>query len=449
MHSTIRRYNTDISTRSASYRTSDDSQDSQSTAPTLYTARPSLLHAHTDKPVFSETYGVSPATTYSSYCPRSSAETYRSEASQEDLFEEPETYDPEYDVPEYQVTEDVSTNLRPSTPSDFAELFPTSRKMYIRHDDSTWDGNMNVRVDTEDIRSQSKANVQLFHLKMQDLKNRDFSLRRYERSSGREVCHSTRKYVKQSEHRPGLTRSMSNAFANITRTKPVFQRTSSTQSSRNSISVRRQDSGYGSEQGDDEVGEFMSEKRSSVKIPTNTTKLDFSNYAQVEVTRRGAKSSKRYEFEYWGSLYKWKRIVEKVGAGKVVSYHLFKGDGGPALVHIIPELRTMHQIEVEEAAGGWMPPCYMRISDKSILEALNDVADVVVATGLIALIDDSIKRRFHTKPRSRQVAVPLTQLKMDFVGPKVMVDHIFKRENSGGSLKQGSPLKNASPLAAS
>ena len=73
---------------------------------------------------------------------------------------------------------------------------------------------------------------------------------------------------------------------------------------------------------------------------------------------------------------------------------------------------------------------------------------VVVATGLIALVDDCIKRRFHTKPRSRQVAVPLTQLKMDFVGPKVMVEHMFKRRNSGGSSKQGSPLKYASPIAA-
>ena len=73
---------------------------------------------------------------------------------------------------------------------------------------------------------------------------------------------------------------------------------------------------------------------------------------------------------------------------------------------------------------------------------------VIVATGLIALVDDSIKRHFHRKPKTRQVALPLTQLKMDFVGPKVMVEHIFKRRNSGDSSKQGSPLKYANPIAA-
>jgi len=379
MPSTIRRCNTDVSSRSTGSRTSDDSQDSQSTAPTLYSPRPSLVHAQTDAPIYSGAYVVSPATTYSSYYPRSSAETYKSEASQEDLFEEPEVYDPEYDVPEYQINEEVESNTRPSTTLDFADFFPTSRKLYIRHDDTTWDGNMNLRVDTEDTHSKHKANVQLFHMKLQDLKNRDFSLRRYERSSGREVCHSSRKYLKPSEQRPGLTRSMSNAFANIARTKPDFKRTNSTastQSSRSETPARRQDSGYGSTpEEDDEVGEFMSEKQSSAKISTNTTKLEFSNYAQIDVKRCGAKSSKRYEFEYWGSTYTWKRVTEKDGAGKAVSYHLFKGESSRAVAHIVPEMRSLHQIEVEEAAGGWVPPCFMWISDKSVLEALTDVAE--------------------------------------------------------------------------
>jgi len=94
-----------------------------------------------------------------------------------------------------------------------------------------------------------------------------------------------------------------------------------------------------------------------------------------------------------------------------------------------------------------VPPCFMWISDKSVLEALTDVADIIVATGLIALVDDSIKRHFHAEPRPRQVAVPLTQLKMDFVTPKVMVEHMFKRRNSGGSSKQGSRLKYANSIA--
>jgi len=246
---------------------------------------------------------------------------------------------------------------------------------------------------------------------------------------------------------------VSNAFATIRGGKPEFKRTNSgfsTHSSKSSRSVRRQDSGYGSEE--DEID--LSSSKSSVQLPTNTTKLEFSNYAHVEVKRRGAKSSKRYEFEYWGYAYTWKRVTEKDGQGKAVSYHLFKNDGGPAVAHIVPEMRSSSEIQEEEAAGGWVPPCSMWISDRSVMEALSDVADVIVATGLIALVDDCIKRRFHSKPRTHQLSVPLTPLKMDmeFVGPRAMYEHMFKRRNSGGSTKEreqrGSPLKYTSPVAA-
>jgi len=398
--------------------------------------------------VYEKPYDLSPATTY---YPRSSTETYASGASQEDIFEEPETYDPEYDVPEYNVREEVETNLRPSTPSDFANYFPSSKRLFIRHDDTTYDGNMNLRVDIEDSHSKRKSNVQLFHMRMHDLKKREFSLRRYERQSGREVCHSSRKYTTPAaEKRPAaLTRSVSNAFASIRGGKPEFKRTNSGLSGHSSKTVReirRQDSGYGSSNDEAEDTDSFSSK-SSIQIPTNTTKLEFSNYAQVEVKRRGAKSSKRYEFEYWGYSYTWKRVTEKDGQGKAVSYHLFKGEGGPAVAHIVPEMRSPSQIRAEDAAGGWVPPCSMWISDKSVLEALTDVADVIIATGLISLVDDCIKRRFHTKPR-HQVNLPLTPLKVDmeFVGPKALVEHMFKRRNSSNSTKdrdqqRGSPLR--------
>ena len=77
----------------------------------------------------------------------------------------------------------------PATPRDFAELFPSGRRLSIHHDDSTVDGNMNLRVDTlvETEWSDQKENLTLFHLKMNDLKSRDCSLRRYCRDSGREV----------------------------------------------------------------------------------------------------------------------------------------------------------------------------------------------------------------------------------------------------------------------
>lgn len=312
------------------------------------------------------------------YFARSSVDTYASGASEEELFLEPESYEPDssdYNVSEYR--EVVETDLRPTNPSDFADYFPSTNRLYIRHDDTTFDGNMNLRVDTEGT-GRRKENVQLFHLRMQDLKKREFSLRRYERSSGREVCHSARKYAKSAEQRPPLTRSMSNAFASIR--KPDFKRTNSimsTHSQKSAGGIKRQDSGYGGSVHEDdiEVADFMSDlKLKSPSIPTNTTKLEFSNYAQIEVKRRGSKNNKRYEFHYWGYKYTWKRVAEKYAEGKAVSYHLHKGEG-QAIAHIVPELRSPTQIRMEEVAGGWVPPCSMWISDTSVVEALTDVAE--------------------------------------------------------------------------
>lgn len=450
MQRTIRRYKTDISTSTRSSRRSDESQESQSTAPTQYTgsSRPSIHHAATDRPVYwHPQYDISPCAT--SYA-RSSTETYASTvASTADFEEELDSYDPEYDVPEYR--EVFESDVRPSNPSNFADFFPTTKRMYIRHDDTTYDGNMNLRVDTE---TRRKGTVQLFHLRMQDLKKREFSLRRYERSSGREVCHSARKYVKPATERPPLTKSMSSAFASIR--KPDFKRADSTisQRSSNSTQPRRQDSGYGTDdEFDDERPRSAHDKK--LPIPTNTTKLEFSNYAQVEVKRRGTKASKHYDFEYWGHSYTWKRITEKDGDGKAVSYHLYKGDSPHAIAHIVPEMRSPSQIMDEEAAGGWVPPCSLWISDKSLLEAVTDVCDIVVATGLITLVDDCIKRRFHTKQKfTAQVSVPLTPLKydMEFTTPRAMVEQMFKRRNSGSSAKEreqrNSPLRYTNAVKA-
>lgn len=217
-------------------------------------------------------------------------------------------------------------------------------------------------------------------------------------------------------------------------------------------SPKRQDSGYASnseDEEDDEVDSFMSSSKASLPIPTNTTKLEFSNYALVDVKRRGAKSHKRYEFEYWGSTYTWKRVSTKDGTGKSISFHLIKDDNGPAIAHIVPELRSRSQIRAEEEAGGWVPPCSMWISDERVMSALTDVADVIVATGLIALVDDCIKSHFNPKPKhTRHISVPLTPLKMDFeyVGPKALVEHVFRRrgsEDRDGQVHGQSPLRRA------
>lgn len=348
---------TSISTSHQSLR----SQDSRSTASTSI-----------------RSYDPSPL---GAYHPRTSTETYASTvASLEELCEEPESFDADYEVPEYRdvVTE---TDLRPTNPQDFADYFPSTRRLFIKHDDTSSDGNLNLRVDTEVSASgRRKENVQLFHMRMYDLKKREFSLRRYERSSGREVCHSSRKYTKPAaEQRPAFTRSMSTAFATLRR--PDFKRTNSglsTHSQKSRKNMRRQDSGYAShDEEEGEIEDFLTEQKpGGIPIPTNTTRLEFSNYAQVEVERRGKKSSsKRYEFEYWGHTYTWRRTVEKDGAEKAVSYHLYKGDDEYSIAHIIPELRSATEMRDEAAVGGWVPPCSMWISDKGILEALTDVAE--------------------------------------------------------------------------
>jgi hypothetical protein len=379
MDRSIRRHNTDPSHSSKGFsRRSDESYNSQSTAPTsLYdnsprpSTRPSLQHAvtTTSKPYFASYESeVSPAT--SSHA-RSSSSTCAS--TTEYVYDEPETYE---EVPEYK-QEIIESVARASTPQDFAQLFPSQRRLCIRHDDTTEDGNMNLRVDTEVIEYQYRTQVQLFHLRMHDLKARQFSLRRYCRESGREVCHSSRRYAKPASERPGIQRSVSNALASF-RGKPEIKRTNSGGSLKHN--PVRQDSGYASnsdEEEDDDVDSFMSSesKSKSTAIPTNTTKLEFSNYAQVDVKRRGTKSNKRYEFEYWGSNYTWKRVCKKDSAGKSISFHLIKDDSGPPIAHIVPELRSHSQIRAEEEAGGWVPPCSMWISDERVLSALTDVAE--------------------------------------------------------------------------
>lgn len=380
MPTLTRKYNTVISTSSRSSHRSDESYESHSTAPTSVadSPRPSLQHAYTSGSRHSYDADPTPAVAFN---PRSSAATYASTiASVEDLFDEPEEYDNlEYDLPEYEYKQEpveAETEIRASTPQDFADYFPSQRRLFIRHDETTSDGNMNLRVDTEVVKGRKRTQIQLFHLRMHELKAREFSLRRYCRDSGREVCHSTRRYQKPSQ-RPALQRSMSNAF-NSLRSRPEFKRTNSGSSAKSF--PKRQDSGYASNDEEDyfdadDVDTFMNASKHNVQIPTNTTKLEFSNYAQIDVKRRGAKGSKRYEFEYWGSTYQWKRVSEKDGARKAISYHLVKDDSSKPIAHIVPELQSPAQIAVEENAGGWVPPCSLWISDPSVLTALTDVAE--------------------------------------------------------------------------
>ena len=60
----------------------------------------------------------------------------------------------------------------------------------------------------------------------------------------------------------------------------------------------------------------------------------------------------------------------------------------------------------------------------------------MVATGLMALVDDCIKRRFHSK-QSTQLHIPLLRnasfkMNMEYVGPRRLIDEVFHRTQRHG-----------------
>ena len=258
-----------------------------------------------------------------------------------------------------------------SSPEEFAEYFPSMQTFSIRHDPTTNDGNMNLRIDTEAQKLDGgKIDLQLFHLRMYDLKRREFSLRRYSRDSGREVCRSSRKYTKPSVIlRPGLPRSMSNAFSSLL--------SKSESKTSTMTSLVRHDSGYDSFHEDDIVEDIACQPprpSSSTPIPTNTVQLGFSNYAHLEVKARGPKTCKRYEIEYWGTKYAWKRNVVRKGDFEEVSHHLINTKTSAPLAYIV-QLPLSESERLEEAAkGGWVPPCTMFFED-AVLDGSTDLAE--------------------------------------------------------------------------
>ena len=409
-------------------RRSNDSYEAHSTTPTsIYTSpRPSDAKAlssssssgsytsSTSKPRHQRSYGnyqedISPGT---SLYPRSSVDTYASTTASEEDLEALELdatdcpMDYEYSnippLPIYR-REVIEPNVRPSTPPEFAKLFPSLNRFSIRHDELTSDGNMNLRIDTV-VTGRRRTAIQLFHLRMYDLAKREFSLRRYCRDSGREVCNSKRKYIEptapkpanESEGgRPTLQRSVTSAIKTLSGGggKPGFGRRNSGGSIFGPRSPLSNTSGrpgtsnsHTSCDGDDEYfGNSTSRlsltnKRLGPKakpqrpMPTNTIKLEFSNYARVDIHRRGSSKNKRYEFEWWGHGYAWKRSVDKQLG--LVSFHLVRdANANTPVAHIVPETRSPSQVLADESAGGWLPPCFMWFADESILDAMTDVAE--------------------------------------------------------------------------
>lgn len=325
----------------------------------------------------------------------------------------------------------------PTTPSDFGRLFPSHRRLTIRHDDSTLDGNMNLLIDTNVLAYGGQRQMTLFHLRMQDLENREFSLRRYCRDSGREVCHSALKQdTSAAVKRSRLSRSLSNAVGSMlprsgARTPPPDN-------------LKRFDSGYGSMysvdvDGYDQPG--SADQRSSnenSRLP-NVVRLEFSNYAHVDVNRRGSMGTQTYEYEYWGVRYKWKR-TKHPGLSEV-SFNLTRSGSDQTLGCMRPIPRTASEMSEEKRLGGWIAPYSMWIDDETIIHAQKDVADVVVACGLIALVDNAIRTRFGAEDRnhSRKSPSRASTGLADHVGATKLLNGFFRRRSStAASARQAS-----------
>lgn len=359
------------SNSSSRFNDSGSSNYSVSTASTVHSERPSIQqYKTTGNPHDQDSWDKVQCSHLDYPEPRISAETYASTTSSiEDLRDDL----PPFEVPE---VSDYPSEILPSTvlissPEEFAEYFPSTQMLSIRHDDSTMDGNMNLRINTEARTLEGeKIELQLFHLRMHDLKRREFSLRRYSRDSGREVCHSSRKYTTPSVmRRPGLQQSMSNAFSSL-RSKSE-SKTSTTRS------LKRHDSGYGSLYEEDIKEDIASQSprpSNSIPIPTNTTQLEFSNYAHLEVKRRGAKTCKGYEIEYWGTKYTWRRVVVRSTHFEEVSYHLVNTKTSAPLAHIVQVPLSGSEQREETAKGGWVPPCSMFL-ENSVLDRSTDLAE--------------------------------------------------------------------------
>lgn len=366
---------------SSSAGESDDLKRTQSTNVTAYSEPHEIIKHYYTETVPVEELPRGADNFYDAVNPNESTGTY---VSSSDSEEEVVINEIEQIQPKRRRNCFVSDAI-PSNPPDFAELFPSTRRLLVQHDDSTPDGNLNLRVDTEVTTSLgTKTKMTLFHLRMRDLQERQFSLRRYCRESGREVCSAKRKYIRPC-------RKMSSASS--TR-RPSSQHSWSTalQTFR-SKGHRRHDSGYVSDDdsGDDCIEEIAARINVKPTVPTNIIKLEFSNYSQVEIRRRRKDHEKMYDFEYWGEFYTWQRKFSQEDDESIYSYELINLKNNKCIAYIMPDKLSSRQSKREEAEGGWIPPSTMRFIDKGVSA---DVGDVIVATGLIALTDDCIKRRW-------------------------------------------------------
>lgn len=318
--------------------------------------------------------------------PRDSFATYASTIEFEDEDQRPQGPMPSR---RYQCYEPDAT---PASTHEFARLFPSTRRFMIQHDDSTTDGNLQLRLDTEVNSSPTRRTkkLTLFHLRMKNLQEREFSLRRYCRDSGREVAAAKKRYIKSTattpKHHSLHPKSISHALHHL--------------NSKTSHKSHAADSGYASEEDEDEDDRATQEilkiitspKEDIISTPTDSIRLDFSNYAQVILERKKTALSREYAFDYWGHNYKWKREKHHDNGEVVYSYELFREGTRKRVAVIMPDALSAEEQQWEAKQGGWIPACSMRLLQTDVSDHLGDV---IVATGLITLTDDCMRRHFH------------------------------------------------------
>ena len=99
----------------------------------------------------------------------------------------------------------------PSTPDSLMQMFPSSETLFLQHDNESSEGNLALCVATATDRGFGPR-VQLFYLKMKDIKRRKFSFRRV---SGEEVCVTSRMYRAKVRRRTRVRRSISSSMSSI------------------------------------------------------------------------------------------------------------------------------------------------------------------------------------------------------------------------------------------
>ena len=80
----------------------------------------------------------------------------------------------------------------------------------------------------------------------------------------------------------------------------------------------------------------------------------------------------------------------------------------------------------------------------------SNLQSVIVATGLLALVDDCIKSRWHRKDRF-QFPVPMPilssrKINLEYIGPKRLIDEVFNRRGNTAA-RHPTPLRQTSAEA--